>query len=55
MQFIQQHVFADLANSCQGFLTDLLKKANTSYDDKKLNEYTQTIVSICQTLSAWGK
>ncbi len=29
----------------QGFLSDLLKKANRHYDDKKLNEYTQTIVS----------
>ena len=30
----------------QGFLSDLLKKANRNYDDKKLNEYTQTIVSF---------
>lgn len=30
----------------QGFLSDLLKKANRNYDDKKLKEYTQTIVSI---------
>ncbi len=29
----------------QGFLSDLLKKANRHYDDKKMNEYTQTIVS----------
>lgn len=31
--------------SLQGFLSDLLKKANRNYEDKKLNEYTQTIVS----------
>lgn len=29
----------------QGFLSDLLKKANREYDEKKLKEYTQTIVS----------
>lgn len=29
----------------QGFLSDLLKKANRDYDEKKLKEYTQTIVS----------
>lgn len=31
----------------QGFLSDLLKKANRHYDDQKLQEYTQTIVSSC--------
>uniref|UniRef100_A0A8C2Q6D2 Calretinin-like n=2 Tax=Cyprinus carpio TaxID=7962 RepID=A0A8C2Q6D2_CYPCA len=31
------------ANELKGFLSDLLKKANRHYDDKKLNEYTQTI------------
>lgn len=35
----------------QGFLTDLLKKANRNYDDKKLKEYTQTIVSIMKIYS----
>uniref|UniRef100_A0A8C7R3Z1 EF-hand domain-containing protein n=1 Tax=Oncorhynchus mykiss TaxID=8022 RepID=A0A8C7R3Z1_ONCMY len=30
----------------QGFLSDLLKKANRHYDDKKLNEYTQTILRM---------
>lgn len=35
----------------QGFLSDLLKKANRNYDDKKLKEYTQTIVSIMNTIS----
>ncbi|KAF3832591.1 hypothetical protein F7725_026256 [Dissostichus mawsoni] len=30
----------------QGFLSDLLKKANRNYDDKKLNEYTQTILRM---------
>lgn len=29
----------------QGFLSDLLKKAKRDYDEKKLKEYTQTIVS----------
>lgn len=29
----------------QGFLSDLLKKANRPYDEPKLQEYTQTIVS----------
>lgn len=29
----------------QGFLSDLLKKANRPYDEPKLLEYTQTIVS----------
>ncbi|XP_044060360.1 calretinin-like isoform X2 [Siniperca chuatsi] len=31
------------SNELKGFLSDLLKKANRNYDDKKLNEYTQTI------------
>ncbi|TNN87447.1 Calretinin [Liparis tanakae] len=31
------------SNELKGFLSDLLKKANRDYDDKKLNEYTQTI------------
>lgn len=30
----------------QGFLSDLLQKANRHYDDQKLQEYTQTIVSL---------
>lgn len=30
----------------QGFLSDLLKKANRPYDEPKLQEYTQTIVSV---------
>lgn len=30
--------------SPQGFLSDLLKKANRPYDEPKLQEYTQTIV-----------
>lgn len=34
----------------QGFLSDLLKKANRHYDDQKLQEYTQTIVSSCVAL-----
>nr|XP_049574294.1 calretinin isoform X2 [Syngnathus scovelli] len=34
------------SNELKGFLTDLLKKANTSYDDKKLSEYTQTILRM---------
>jgi hypothetical protein len=29
----------------QGFLSDLLKKADRPYDEPKLQEYTQTIVS----------
>uniref|UniRef100_A0A8B9KTT6 Calbindin 2a n=1 Tax=Astyanax mexicanus TaxID=7994 RepID=A0A8B9KTT6_ASTMX len=29
-----------------GFLSDLLKKANRHYDDKKLQEYTQTILKM---------
>lgn len=38
-------LISDSVDSFQGFLTDLLKKANRDYDDKKLNEYTHTIVS----------
>lgn len=30
----------------QGFLSDLLEKANRHYDDQKLQEYTQTIVRL---------
>ncbi|KAM6981260.1 calretinin-like [Aplochiton taeniatus] len=33
-------------NELKGFLSDLLKKANRHYDDKKLNEYTQTILKM---------
>ncbi|XP_061737417.1 calretinin-like isoform X1 [Nerophis ophidion] len=34
------------SNELKGFLTDLLKKANRSYDDKKLHEYTHTILTM---------
>uniref|UniRef100_A0A3Q3IBU2 EF-hand domain-containing protein n=1 Tax=Monopterus albus TaxID=43700 RepID=A0A3Q3IBU2_MONAL len=34
------------SNELKSFLSDLLKKANRSYDDKKLNEYTQTILRM---------
>ncbi|XP_034730061.1 calretinin-like [Etheostoma cragini] len=34
------------SNELKGFLSDLLKKANRSYDEKKLNEYTQTILTM---------
>uniref|UniRef100_A0A7N6BWQ8 EF-hand domain-containing protein n=1 Tax=Anabas testudineus TaxID=64144 RepID=A0A7N6BWQ8_ANATE len=34
------------SNELKGFLFDLLKKANRIYDDKKLNEYTQTILMM---------
>ncbi|KAJ8272068.1 hypothetical protein COCON_G00109270 [Conger conger] len=34
------------ANELKGFLSDLLKKANRYYDDKKLHEYTQTILKM---------
>ncbi|XP_062272864.1 calretinin-like [Scomber scombrus] len=34
------------SNELKGFLSDLLKKANRKYDDKKLNEYTQTILRM---------
>uniref|UniRef100_A0A8D2NVY0 Calbindin 2 n=1 Tax=Zosterops lateralis melanops TaxID=1220523 RepID=A0A8D2NVY0_ZOSLA len=37
------------ANELKGFLSDLLKKANRPYDEPKLQEYTQTIVS-----GTWG-
>uniref|UniRef100_G1S2E9 Calbindin 2 n=1 Tax=Nomascus leucogenys TaxID=61853 RepID=G1S2E9_NOMLE len=33
------------ANELKGFLSDLLKKANRPYNEAKLQEYTQTIVS----------
>ena len=35
----------------QGFLSDLLEKANRHYDDQKLQEYTQTIVRLLNTLT----
>ncbi|KAM8877792.1 calretinin-like [Neosynchiropus ocellatus] len=34
------------SNELQGFLSDLLKKANRNYDDKKLAEYTHTILRM---------
>uniref|UniRef100_A0A3Q3NCB3 Calbindin 2b n=1 Tax=Labrus bergylta TaxID=56723 RepID=A0A3Q3NCB3_9LABR len=34
------------SNELKGFLSDLLKKANRNYDDKKLNEYTKTILRM---------
>ncbi|XP_072925746.1 calretinin-like isoform X1 [Hemitrygon akajei] len=34
------------ANELKSFLRDLLKKANRHYDDKKLQEYTQTILKM---------
>ncbi|KAL7854395.1 hypothetical protein SRHO_G00165850 [Serrasalmus rhombeus] len=34
------------SNELKGFLSDLLEKANRSYDDKKLNEYTHTILKM---------
>uniref|UniRef100_A0AAQ4P4F8 Calbindin 2a n=1 Tax=Gasterosteus aculeatus aculeatus TaxID=481459 RepID=A0AAQ4P4F8_GASAC len=34
------------ANELKGFLSDLLQKANRHYDDKKLQEYTQTILRM---------
>ncbi|KAG5264175.1 hypothetical protein AALO_G00272990 [Alosa alosa] len=34
------------SNELKGFLSDLLQKANRQYDDKKLNEYTQTILRM---------
>ncbi|CAL8351188.1 unnamed protein product [Merluccius merluccius] len=34
------------SNELKGFLSDLLKKANRHYDDKKLNEYTATILKM---------
>lgn len=38
----------------QGFLSDLLKKANRPHDEPKLQEYTQTIVSPQRPLGALG-
>ncbi|NXU78241.1 CALB2 protein, partial [Oreotrochilus melanogaster] len=37
---------ASKALSFQGFLSDLLKKANRHYDEPKLQEYTQTILRM---------
>ncbi|XP_056381383.1 calretinin isoform X1 [Hyla sarda] len=34
------------ANELKGFLSDLLKKANRPFDEKKLHEYTQTILRM---------
>ncbi|KAK7913060.1 hypothetical protein WMY93_013271 [Mugilogobius chulae] len=34
------------SNELEGFLSDLLKKANRNFDDKKLTEYTQTILRM---------
>ncbi|KAM9461180.1 calretinin-like [Clarias gariepinus] len=34
------------SNELKNFLSDLLKKANRHYDDKKMNEYTQTILKM---------
>uniref|UniRef100_A0A8C5I4N7 EF-hand domain-containing protein n=1 Tax=Gouania willdenowi TaxID=441366 RepID=A0A8C5I4N7_GOUWI len=34
------------SNELKGFLSDLLMKANRNYDDKKLNEYTKTILRM---------
>ncbi|XP_062869245.1 calretinin-like [Trichomycterus rosablanca] len=34
------------SNELKSFLSDLLKKANRHYDDKKLTEYTQTILKM---------
>jgi len=34
------------SNELKGFLSDLLKKANIHCDDKKLNEYTETILKM---------
>uniref|UniRef100_A0A670K999 Calbindin 2 n=1 Tax=Podarcis muralis TaxID=64176 RepID=A0A670K999_PODMU len=38
------------ANELKGFLSDLLEKANRPYDEPKLQEYTQTIVSARSSL-----
>ncbi|KAK4813921.1 hypothetical protein QYF61_002752 [Mycteria americana] len=48
------------ANELKGFLSDLLKKANRPYDEPKLQEYTQTIVSGTSGLVlgprlSWGR
>lgn len=34
------------SNELEGFLSDLLKKANRNFDDKKLTEYSQTILKM---------
>lgn len=34
------------SNELEGFLSDLLKKANRNFDDKKLAEYSQTILKM---------
>uniref|UniRef100_A0AAY4BTH0 EF-hand domain-containing protein n=1 Tax=Denticeps clupeoides TaxID=299321 RepID=A0AAY4BTH0_9TELE len=34
------------SNELKGFLVELMKKANKKYDEKKLNEYTQTILKM---------
>ncbi|XP_060796618.1 calretinin-like [Neoarius graeffei] len=34
------------SNELKNFLSDLLKKTNRHYDDKKMNEYTQTILKM---------
>lgn len=34
------------SNELKNFLTDLLKKANRTYDDTKMQEYTQTILKM---------
>ncbi|XP_063801926.1 calretinin [Pseudophryne corroboree] len=34
------------SNELKGFLSDLLKKANRPFDEKKLSEYTQTILRM---------
>lgn len=36
----------NVTSSLQGFLSDLLEKANKPYEEPKLQEYTQTIVSV---------
>lgn len=46
MYFVISSATAWVFLCAQGFLSDLLKKANRDYDEKKLKEYTQTIVSI---------
>lgn len=37
------------ANELKGFLSDLLQKANRKYDDKMLEQYTQTILKMFDT------
>ncbi|KAM6942889.1 calretinin-like [Xenentodon cancila] len=34
------------SNELKGFLSDLLKKSNRNYDDKRLNEFMQTILKM---------